>query len=104
MITASPRGMSQPGAQGRLMTEVARKQQIMNPRIGPVKLSQNLLAGVGAAVIDEDEFKLIGKRITDRDQLLMQLGKACGLVERRDHNGYPWQLRHDPGFLPSRPP
>ena len=64
------RGMSQPGAQGRLMTEVARQQKIMNPRIGPVKLSQNLLAGVGAAVINEDEFKIIRKWITDRDRAL----------------------------------
>ena len=38
------RGMSKPGAQGRLMTEVARQQQIIDPRIGPVKLSENLLA------------------------------------------------------------
>ena len=76
--------MRQPRAQRRLVAEVPRQEQVLDPLVLLVQPVKDLGGRVGAAVVDEQELESIGKPVAGRPQGIVKRGQTSGFIHRRD--------------------
>ncbi len=79
-----PAGVLQTGRDGRLVAEVARQRDELDPLVGLRELGQDLARGVLAAVVDDDELPVEG--LEGRDHALVEGTRVALLVVHRRHD------------------
>ena len=78
--------LMQPGADGGLMAEVARKFDDLKPRIAGSPFEKQRDGLIRAAVVDERDFPTLAGFIAGIDQAAMQFRDILGLIEKRNHD------------------
>jgi hypothetical protein len=85
---APPGGEMHAGGDGRLVPEIPRQVDRLDPRIGGVQLADEPRGIVRAAVVDEKHLPRAARRLQRVAQAAVQLGQVVGLVVNRHHGGH----------------
>ncbi len=80
----------EPGGDGDLLAEIARKGQRGKARVGGVKLAQGLQSLVARAVVDQDDLEGKAKARQNGREPRRQRPQIARLVEHRHDDGKLW--------------